>query len=620
MSLKLSRILLHHGLHRLLRSYSSSEPKLQLIFRFLSSFGNVSIYFRSVLSEVISYFLTSVNPSFHIPFHQTHLQLLSQLCPLSHSFCLKTTLLSREGEGDNFSDFSAFKFHQLTIDQRQLISEQRLFSLFEANSFSHLEELIVHTACNESICLLISLKLPNLKSVSFLDSLLDSSFTIPSSLSSLFSFSYSSVMEHSELTLDLSNLTKLHKVSIDCLKGISLSGLSELDQLKDVHFDGVIQCDLLHPKAYLCSVDISRPSTEFMELFFANKRNFRFASIDLMFGVVPPSCNWLFSCNLRSLTIGSGKNTDEDDSFETSRVPFVRKLMAAFGEGFPLTFDSCARLESLFLFAAFYDYHPNYSFTDVLPITFLSLDTFDLPSLFFFLSQCPYLKTLDLKRQVPYSGNADGTFTISLNRLESLQLTAVRSFLDLLPRLLRLKRLALHHVKELDLNFINSSCPNLSCLILQNCTISKSFSTPNNSITKLKYTSHTPDALLPCTDFFINFAGVLYFSLSVSSDQNVESLLFPPSVTAVYCSAPLKLVSSSLSTAPFLTTLSLNIRVVFDDPTALDETRNWISGFDKFLPPNVHHISVSFNIVSGPPIQQQVNDNNGNAVEENDDE
>ncbi|KAL0221391.1 hypothetical protein RCL1_001245 [Eukaryota sp. TZLM3-RCL] len=571
---------------------SHEKDPLRTIFRHLSLFGSVSSSFRKITSNVISNCLDSLNPCFDVIKHKSHYHVLKSFTP-SFSFSL-TTLLHHVGSS-RIVDLSSFEILSLRLrSSSQPTTPELLSNFFNVNSFNNVEKLVINSVCNEEICNIISINLPSLKSLSFRNSFLEDYFIIPSFLSRLNEFSYESecFTPNSSFSLNVSNLINLNKIIISHRQDIRIVGLSQLSHLTHGEFTTVNFQDTFHKDVKLKILILKMIESESIEKLLVNKENFETCKIELFFSEVPSSIDWIYDLNITTITTSSDRNS-KDGLFCLSKTPSLEKLFIMNNSDFKICLCKPQRLTSFFVSNVFLPEFVNFNISSKFCPTLLTLNSFDLLMLVFFLEQFNHITSLDLTKQ-KVEKSVIKPPSISLNYLRNLSLNSVNSVCFHLPVLPKLLSLSVRNVRKFDLNFLNTKCPNVCFLELINCSINSKLNSPNHSVVDLNFVS--VEEFFPSSDVLSPFEGVKHLSLHISGVHSVKSIAFPPNLTSLYLAAPFKLVASSCSRASFITVMTLVIEVT--EHLTVEKQSKMIKMFDKNKPSNLAQLNVSFSVSS----------------------
>ncbi|KAL0220673.1 hypothetical protein RCL1_000527 [Eukaryota sp. TZLM3-RCL] len=561
--LQLPRSCLTLGLSLCLESQVDLQSKffdpILVSARFLFKYANTSSSFRSLALDVVSHFFTSTNCVSSFVRYQSLLTLIQKLRRFQ-SFAVSVTLPLRMTQPPRGLQIHSLQINTLLSFQDSTNTlEDQLVSLFDEITCSCVQHLAFSFNLSNSICKLITTKLPLLSSLTLFNIKLSNSVcVIPPVLNFLSCFSLESglISVNSPFNmLSVSNLINLKSLVVMCPLHISLYGLSSLAKLKCLTLGNISRCDSLHGDASLSYAKFVKLSSSSCEEIFSNIGAFQNCELMMV------NCD--FDTNL-GLTITP--LIAELQSFNRGQASFsftlssnytcLQRLHLSSDRDVTIDFAFVEPLQSLSL-----DFVSESPISLLVPhqlfILELTLAALDLNSTLLLLRNCPLIKSLKCSFM---EFELYELITCPLNYLTKLQLRDTSGLYSCLPVLPRCVSLYLDNVSDFQVKSVNSKLPKLRYLTVLNCSFDGEISKLNNAITLMKV-KYSPTI---CTDplFLSPFHSLSHLSLdSPSVDTSIEPLVLPPNLKTIECATYYWFVKDTLMNTSSLEVISGQLTV-----------------------------------------------------------
>ncbi|KAL0212652.1 hypothetical protein RCL1_006278 [Eukaryota sp. TZLM3-RCL] len=478
--LYIPRTCLFHSLTIFFKS-QSSQTILYSVTRSLSLFGNVSVFFRSLLLEVLTSCLSAPCFSLQVPKSISLLLLLEKLFPHCN-FCITAETL-RYPCGKLPNDPFVVDFTQGRLNQYQnapIFPLDDLKKFFENCSMDKVSKFSIKSEINLQLVELLSVKLPVLTELKLLDftNTYGENLMFPLTFSRLSSLTCLLYWYGEDVTLDVSQLSNLNKLQVSLFG--QLTGLCSLVNLKELSLSNVNFIDGLHPSARLNSMTVFSVSKELLDVLFQNRANFTCCSIQLKSFLPEDLVTWGFQDYLRFYSA-----TRDTSSFSTTQFPMLERIDVRLNgaRAFDLELLDSPRLTILNLYIGSGQLSLFFG-ASLYFITELCLSKVNSVSVSVLLNKCPYLKRLTL---VSISDSVSIAFPSTLKYLEFFDITKCIVSCKLLPLLPRLKSLTLTDVHDVDSMSVTTKCSTLQNLYLFDCLLIGSL-IPNYTVKSLHIT------------------------------------------------------------------------------------------------------------------------------------
>ncbi|KAL0213344.1 hypothetical protein RCL1_006970 [Eukaryota sp. TZLM3-RCL] len=555
---------------------------LSSIFQCLSSLGNVSSNFRSLVLQVVYQFLDSTHPALLLPKHGSIAKSLHKLFP-SYKFSVETSLPC------SYSPITfpvqAFSFQRLRTSNARFIfgshsqnlREVLVSEFFAVNDVSNVKEITFSKPCFfcESLCFLLTKSLPYLERLSFTDtntmSQDQNEFVFPSCLSKI-----------SRLNLNFRSHTSSHQsFNISALKNIRvlivegftppvLVGLSALTQLIQLELFGFMFCDEIHDDVRLQSAFFSVENSCLTTLL-ANKDNFLGCKLTIETSEEFPEVSWDFRSKISGIYFGANKSPT---SLSTITTPSLCKLCLC--EASNLTLDLNSFNLSLLTVRAFSSSNSLIisSVLNIFKLVCNDVSAFVLTSL---LENSPVLKHLELESVTGIS-ECLGFGTLSLKYVTFCKVTATNSFFIQAPSMPALKHLIVHRISDFDTRCINSKFPKLLKLEVNHSIPTHYFQQVNDSLENVSLIKSLNESMPPdCLTFLTR----VHHLTIVSNCISLPVVFLPPNVKSVHCSVLYSSLCNCFSLLPKLQAVSGELYVSLRDSMT---ARRWLAALKKSRP------------------------------------
>ncbi|KAL0213443.1 hypothetical protein RCL1_007069 [Eukaryota sp. TZLM3-RCL] len=569
-SLQIPRSCLFQSLlHLLSHSPSNILDSLNQL-KFVSKYATVSNFFRSLVFEVISCFITNTNSLVDI----NKLKFLP-LCTSSCLFRLKFNSIP------SFLPLDPLRIKSISIDNLETAHlddlEQDLILLSTLINCNQVEEISLPGLFNVSICLLIVRQFPSLLSLTVASVFIDStSFKFSSQLCKLsklvLCLNRSSVFLDQ---IDVSNMINLIELSItnSSPRVKLLIGLDELTLLCNLELGNVHPASTLHPSVQLSTLTLTNMKQDGFISLFVNKSNFKATRINIeRCHSLPDSLYWIYQENLHYLCLVAFNDNTSPTKFSTSIAPRLTSF-GVFGRSFDVNLTNSPHLLSLILESTTPRCSQKVSLKSPLYINKLQLRGIKYANVLLLLKKSPYLEYLEIANMLNDSAKPPKS-KISLNYLKHMRLISTTGVLSALSQCPRLTFLVADRVNDLDL--LLSNYPQLQTLTVSDCPLRTPHLSPNSSLKTIKIKVKESPAFNP--NFLALCSHLEYLSLNISEYcGDVSVCALPLCLRLGFFHIPFSLGKYLLMNSKSIkATISGTLLTKFDD--FVDAT-NWLGSF-----------------------------------------
>ncbi|KAL0217858.1 hypothetical protein RCL1_008707 [Eukaryota sp. TZLM3-RCL] len=459
---------------------------------------------------------------------------------------------------------------------------------FKHNILDTIQHFSIIFDCSSSALHLFGSHLPHLRSLFIHHSnIIEGILVFPESLSRLKELKLTASSTRKQRIFDISALTLLSVLSVVCRSRVFIKGFSKLNNLQSLELRDVIFNETLHSEVRLFRLSIDHLSSEALSLLLKNIHCFA----NCMFSI--SNCEALIDhqdfvqSRMVSLVTSYSRRREINYSTFSNRFPVLRDLKVRVYTDVSLQFHESSCLQSLEVLQTV-DCKLFLHLPAVVRLSKLVLSDTSSFTLSLFLKHCPFLLHLELYSltdefsTIEYEG-------VSLNYLRVLRLTEVPrccNFFRGFPTMPRLCELSIVDTLQFNLDVINSQCPRLKFLEIEDCKVVQSLTTPNFSVINLKMTQGD------CCNFpnSLNlFEGVSQCSCTISRLLPVSYFSFPPNVRVANLQVPFINVKESFIIPACLLVLS---GVLLVDTVKALEAENWILEFKR----NYTHVTVNLKL------------------------
>ncbi|KAL0228487.1 hypothetical protein RCL1_004630 [Eukaryota sp. TZLM3-RCL] len=533
---------------------------LNAIYRILSTVGNVSHKFRALSLQAIANFIFHTKPVFFLP--KSSLSKLQSLLPNSY-FSIATNVLSSTVLSSSLNIESIKVLRIVTrskddVDRIRLSVGQVVEKFLKNGNFHNVRHFEIQNTCDCSqwFCEMLTIQLPALDSLVLSDTMeIDYSsfmgrtpperevFVFPKPLNKLSSLKIGMLCaENPYKSFDVSNLSNLVQFSLSTNTGSSLVGLGCLTRLKDLELWGFVKSDPLHSSVRLDNATLVNIGADCLAVFFSNQRNFKNCRLSLKSTINEHPGKKILKRNLVQLTCGLKFNGYR---FFLSNTPQLEELEIRAADNLSVHFDYNNRLSILSLYGLSETNH--FYFCSPLFITKLVCQELSYRTLFYVLSNCPYIRHLELDVFMEDFSVYDVP-NFKLDHLTYLKVNEVECVHYWMPVVPKLTTMILKLVDEFDLGVCNSKFPAVKKLELIGCGLIGNVPRLNHTVEHLLIDHSIQSTTSPsCLSHFV---GVKQFTFKVGLSHrftlpSCSRFSFPPNIETLHCVAPFEFIQHS---------------------------------------------------------------------------